>query len=408
MRRFLCLTLPSLAVLGGLAAAAITLDRPRAACGRALALLDAEDRAAEGVVLLQRAAQAGAPECQNVLGVRISHGQGVPEDAAQAAFWFRRAAYAGHVPGQRNLGYALTRGLGVTRDADAAFYWLRKAADQGDRFASFHLGEMLAARRDPAEAARRYRSAAEQGYAPAQRELGDLYRLGRGVGQDTAQAEVWLRRAVAQDDVDARFLLAVVLRGDDGRHTNSEEAARLMREAAELGFVQAQRELGYMYRMGWCVGRDPKQASFWLRRAAERGDDIGQFLLAATLLPSVGGEREPGATVDWSRKPVGKAKTKTKVQSTPVQLLGAREAAYWLGRAAAQGYAPAQYNLARLYFDGSGVPRDLVLAYVYLSQAAEQGDEPAIKALGQLAAALDADTKARAETELQRRKLAGN
>lgn len=406
MRRFLCLTLPSVAVLGGLATAALVLDRPRVACGEALALLDDEGRAADGLALLKRAAQAGAPDCQNVLGVRISHGQGVHEDAALAAHWFRRAAAAGHVPGQRNLGYALARGLGVTRDADAARYWLGRAADQGDRFASFHLGEMSAGRRDHADAARRYRVAAEQGYAPAQRELGDLYRLGRGVGQDAAQAEAWLRRAVAQDDVDARFLLAVVLRGEDGRHTNSEEAAKLMREAAEQGFVQAQRELGYMFRMGWCVARDPKQASFWLRRAAERGDDIGQFLLAATLLPSVGGEREPGAAIDWNRKPAGKVKA--KAQPTPVQLLGAREAAYWLGRAAAQGYAPAQYNLARLYFDGSGVPRDPVLAYVYLSLAAEQEDAPATKALGQLVATLDADTKARAEAELQRRKLAGN
>lgn len=405
MRRFLCLTLPSVAVLGGLAATAIVLDRPRAACGRALALVEQDGREAQGLALLRRAAEAGAPQCQTALGVRLSHGQGVPEDAAQAALWFRRAAVAGHVPGQRNLGYALARGLGVARDADAAQYWLRKAAGQGDRFASFHLGELFAARRDVAEAARLYRQAAEQGYAPAQRELGDLYRLGRGVGQDAAQAEAWLRKAAEQGDLDARFLLAVVLRGDDGGHTNSPEAARLMREAAEQGFVQAQRELGYMHLVGWCVPRDAKQAQLWLRRSAERGDDIGQFLLSSTLVPGIGSERGAGASVDWVRKPAAaKPPARTKAKTARAGESSAKEAVFWLLKAAIQGYAPAQHNLARMYFEGTGVARDPVQAHVYLSLAAEQGDEPSITALAQLEALLSEDQKARARAERLRRK----
>ena len=40
-----------------------------------------------------------------------------------------------------------------------------------------------------------YRRAAEQGYADAQNMLGDMYRIGRGVRQDYAEALKWFRKA---------------------------------------------------------------------------------------------------------------------------------------------------------------------------------------------------------------------
>ena len=54
----------------------------------------------------------------------------------------------------------------------------------------FQQGDGMPA--NPAEAAKWYRRAAEQGYAPAQRELGIEYFAGRGVPQDDIAAYVWL------------------------------------------------------------------------------------------------------------------------------------------------------------------------------------------------------------------------
>lgn len=309
--------LPPVAVLGALAVLALILDYPRASCGRALALSQGDELSVQGLSLLRRAADAGAPECQNALGTRHWYGAGVAEDDAAAAAWFGRAARLGHVAAQRNLGFAYFRGLGVARDPVQAEYWLRRAADQGDDIADYRLGEMLAPR-DPAEAARRYTRAALRGYGPAQRELGDLYRLGRGVRQDQALAESWLRKASAGDDVEARFLLAVVLRGEDRRNPNCGEAGQLMQEAAERGFVQAQRELGFMVLNGWCVPWNAKKGVSWLRGAAERNDDIAQYLLAQSLRTGLG---------------------------TAVNVA---EANQWLKRAAAQGYEPAIQALAEL------------------------------------------------------------
>ena len=46
--------------------------------------------------------------------------------------------------------------------------------------------------KDKAEAAKWYRKAADQGYAPGQGELGRVYYLGWGVPQDYVQAYLWL------------------------------------------------------------------------------------------------------------------------------------------------------------------------------------------------------------------------
>jgi TPR repeat protein len=49
------------------------------------------------------------------------------------------------------------------------------------------------------------------------------------------------------------------------------------------------------------------------------------------------------------------------------------QALFWYEKAAAQGYADAQANLALMYIQGNGVPKDYSIAAEYLSKAAEQG-----------------------------------
>jgi uncharacterized protein len=49
----------------------------------------------------------------------------------------------------------------------------------------------------------------------------------------------------------------------------------------------------------------------------------------------------------------------------------------WYRKAAAQGFAGAQFNLADMYYSGRGVPQDNILAYMWLDLAAAQGKENA-------------------------------
>ncbi|MEO6697063.1 MAG: tetratricopeptide repeat protein [Gammaproteobacteria bacterium] len=86
--------------------------------------------------------------------------------------------------------------------AKALVAW-QSAADQGDALAQFNLGALYAhgrgVKKDLSEAAKWYRKAAEQGNPLAQYYLGALYDTGDGVGKDTVEAAKWYRRAAAQD-----------------------------------------------------------------------------------------------------------------------------------------------------------------------------------------------------------------
>jgi TPR repeat protein len=55
-----------------------------------------------------------------------------------------------------------------------------------------------------------YRKAAEQGFAEAQCNLGVMYRLGRGVPQDDAEAMRWYRKAAKQGNAQAQNGLIIM------------------------------------------------------------------------------------------------------------------------------------------------------------------------------------------------------
>ena len=55
-------------------------------------------------------------------------------------------------------------------------------------------------RQDPAQAAERYRKAADQGDATAQSKLGVMYLSGRGVPQDYVEAHKWYNLAASRSN----------------------------------------------------------------------------------------------------------------------------------------------------------------------------------------------------------------
>ncbi|KAF9084303.1 hypothetical protein BGX23_010659 [Mortierella sp. AD031] len=69
--------------------------------------------------------------------------------------------------------------------------WYLKAADQGDVDAQVCLKAIP-------KSWTGNRKAADQGYAAARRNIGDLYENGRGVTQDYSQAMEWYKKAADQ------------------------------------------------------------------------------------------------------------------------------------------------------------------------------------------------------------------
>lgn len=117
----------------------------------------------------RRAAEAGIPEGQWLVGSCYDEGLGVVEDKAEAAKWFRKAAEQGYAAAQHKLGLYYYNGEGVAKDKAEAVRWFSKAAEQGSAAAQHILGRCYdrgeGVAQDKAEAGRWFSKADEQGYA---------------------------------------------------------------------------------------------------------------------------------------------------------------------------------------------------------------------------------------------------
>ena len=147
----------------------------------------------------RKAAEAGSPKAQYLLGHMLEVGRGQPRDPESSARWYRRAAAQGHVLAQFRLGWMHGTGDGIPKDVTEAVKWYRMAAEQGDATAQFNLALMCSkgdgTSKDAAEALKWYRLAADQGYASAQFNLAVMYGKGEGVLTSGGAAADWYYRA---------------------------------------------------------------------------------------------------------------------------------------------------------------------------------------------------------------------
>ena len=110
--------------------------------------------------------------------------------------------------------------------------------------------------------------------------VGENYYYGRGVRQDYSKAAEYYRKAAAYGHAEAQFRLGCMFQWGQGVSENLSEAYRLCRSAAEHGYAPAQHQLGFMYHSGIGVKKDYSMAAFWYWKAAEQGDVKAETLYA--------------------------------------------------------------------------------------------------------------------------------
>jgi len=208
----------------------------------------------------------------------------------------------------------------------------------------FDKGLAAAEHGDYAAALREWHPLAENGLPQAQYHLGNMYRYGRGVPQDAADAVKWYARAAQAGMAEAQHALAWMHETGALGQPDFAEAVRWYRMAAEQGYAESQFSLGNSYRTGRGVPSDDAEAVKWYRKAAEQDHGNAQINLGNHYLLGRGVAR------DFA------------------------EAATWFRRAAGQGYASASNSLGILHEKGQGVPQDTAEAEKWFRKAAEQGD----------------------------------
>jgi len=199
-------------------------------------------------------ARRGGIEAQFKLGAMYSLGQGVKEDASEAAKWYRKAAEQGDDDAQFLLGLQYYKGIGIKKNYTEAIKWLRKAAIQGNTDAQAIIGDV-------------YLKAAEQGDALGQFLLGLDYYKGQGVKQDYAEAIRWLRKSATQGNTDAQFIVGNMYQKGTGVKPNQVEAVKWFRKVAEQGDADAQFVMGWSYELGSGTIKSGTAAADWYYKA---------------------------------------------------------------------------------------------------------------------------------------------
>lgn len=194
----------------------------------------------------------------------------IPRDSIRAVSLLRESAEKGWLPAQNYLGYTLIK----NRRGEEGIHWLEQAAMSGDPKAQNNLGFLLLENDDNSlakeagiatdneKAAFWLERAAQAGSATASSMLGDLYRYGKGVTQDSVMAAAHYYAAIDAGLADAAYKL---------EHMEHERWRRLD--------PQQQLEIAlYLY-----THRAPELAVPIFKRIADESEETGADVNPETL-----------------------------------------------------------------------------------------------------------------------------
>ena len=139
--------------------------------------------------------------------------------------------------------------------------YLIQLVDEGD--AAYYSGDFLTA-------IQRYTQAAEQGYAPAQNNLGFMYLSGMGLDQSYEKAFEYMNSAAEQGYAPAQSNLGYIYCFGLGTEPSYEEAYRYNSLAADQGDAPGQCNLGYQYCYGLGVEQSYEKAVEYYQLSADQ------------------------------------------------------------------------------------------------------------------------------------------
>ena len=172
-----------------------------------------------------------------------------------------------------------------------------------------------------------------------------------------------------------------------GQLKNNTIALRHLKSAAERGFVPAQQILG---RYALLEEKNPEQALYWFKKAADANDTQAQMYCAAAYLFGVGVKQNSDVA---RRYYIAAARNGDSIaQYTVAQsFLETHQSAnktlglLWLNKSVAQNNPEAQVMLGELYARGTLVNKDVNKARELVGLAIAQGYVPAIYQMGEIA-----------------------
>jgi hypothetical protein len=250
-----------------------------------------------------------------------------------------------------------------------------------------HAQKLLAAG-DYEQAFEEYeRAARQQDNALAKYTIALFYDLGWGRPVDPVKACQWYEQA-AQDQIPAAAdALGRCLAEGMHRDVDYAQAASWYQKSADLGHHYSLCHLGALYISGLGVDKDPAKGLALCQQSAEQGS-VPAMLRLARFYREEDEVRDDKARLHWLSAAAGFNSAEAQYQlglmlrdglGIDKDLLLARE---WFEQAAGQGYTPAYFETATLYFNAPANPdtglwseNDLAKAYMWLSATLQRTED---------------------------------
>lgn len=233
-----------------------------------------------------------------------------------------------------------------------------------------------------------FEKAAEQDYASAFCNIGDLYRKGLGVEVDNQRAVHYYKEGADRKHYGCQYRLGECYLKGIGVDIDKDLAFSLFMDSSLQGYTPAMFALYLCYLNGWGTEKDKNVAIKFLKKAVKGKHAKSSYIL--------GNYYEEGIIVDKNEQKSLKLYTDSaKIGYAPAQeklgyiyrqgLLGSDESPKksfnWYLKAAEQGRSSAQFYVGYFYASGYGIKKDEELAFEWYTKAAEQKNAAALNNL---------------------------
>ena len=233
--------------------------------------------------------------------------------------------------------------------------------------------------------------------------LGMFYRAGWGRPADPVQACRWFEKAAAGKLPASEHFLADCLLAGTHRPADPAKAAYWYQQAAQGGHLISLCSLAALYIAGNGVDKDPQKGLDLCTGVAEQGSVPAMLRMGWLLLGDQNasvdtrdGVRDPEAAYAWFEQAAQSRSAEAQYQLGVMSRDGIGHAAdpalarNWFEAAAVQGYVPADFPTAQLYFNEPNDPdtghppaETLAKSYLWLTVTGHCSKDPA--ELGQTA-----------------------
>jgi len=296
-----------------------------------------EDALSNAIDYYEKSASAGYAKAQYKLYKILATDEYVKKDRVTALKWLKKVAESGDDKAQVDLGNEL-----YEADYVNAEKWYKKASENNNAEGQWRLGRLYESgnlgKVDYVNAEKWWKKAAENNNAEGQWRLGWLYELGCLGKEDYVNAEKWYKKAAENNNAEGQWRLGVLYASGNLGKVDYVNAEKWWKKAAENDNAEGQWRLGWLYKRGYLGKADYVSAEKWYKKAAENNNSNGQLGLGL-LYECI--EKDYTKAIEWYNK---------AIKNNDVE---------------------SMFFLGRCYELGTGVKKDLEVAFQWYKKGAD-------------------------------------